>query len=204
MTVRRFLVACCLLTTGLLLPALASAQETFRVKLETSKGDVVLEVHPEWAPNGAAQFKKAVEAKFYDECRFFRVLDGFMAQVGMNGDPAVHAKWTEESIKDDPVMASNTRGMVTFAQTSLPNSRTTQFFINFGDNSFLDRQRFAPFAKVVEGMDVVDKLYNGYGEGAPNGNGPSQGRIAAEGNDYLKERFPRLDYIKTARVVAAE
>jgi peptidyl-prolyl cis-trans isomerase A (cyclophilin A) len=178
-----------------------AADEPFRVKFETSRGNFVIEVHPDWSPNGAARVKELVEAKYYDECRFFRVIDGFMAQFGMHGDPQTNAAWKEKTIKDDPVKESNTRGRVTFAMTGQPNSRTTQLFISYKDNSFLDGQRFAPFGEVVEGMDVVDKLYKDYGEGAPNGNGPSQARIAADGNKYLQEKFPRLDFIKTARIV---
>lgn len=180
-----------------------AAEETFRVKFETSAGDFVVEVHPEWAPKGAARFKELIEAKYYDECRFFRVIEGFMAQFGMNGDPAVNAKWDKKEIKDDPVKQSNTRGRMTFA-TSGPDTRTTQLFINFGNNKALDRQGFSPFAEVVAGMDVVDKLYSGYGEGAPQGGGPSQGRIASGGNKYLNDSFPRLDYIKTARLEEAK
>lgn len=184
-------------------PAAAGA-DVFYVKFETSKGDVVIEVHPEWAPNGAAHFKELVENKFYDECRFFRVLKDpkpFMAQVGMNGDPKVQAEWGEKTIKDDQVKKSNKRGYVTYAQTGRPNSRSTQIFFNYGDNSFLDGQRFAPFALVVEGMPVLDSLYGDYGEGAPSGRGPSQEGIGNAGNEYLNEKFPKLDYIKTARVV---
>ena len=176
------------------------SQEPYRVNLVTSQGDVVIEVHPEWAPRGAARFRELVEAEFYDGCRFFRVLDGFMAQTGMSGDPEVNARWREKTIRDDPVKKSNTRGYVSFA-TSGPNSRTTQFFINYGDNSNLDDMGFSPFGKVVEGMDVVDKFYSGYGEGAPRGGGPSQERITAEGNAYLEKSFPKLDYIKEARIV---
>lgn len=175
----------------------------FQVKFETSQGDVILEVHPEWAPNGATRFRELVESKYYDECRFFRVIEGFMVQFGIHGDPNTSADWRTKNIPDDKVTQSNTRGMVTFA-TAGPNTRTTQVFINFGDNSFLDRQGFAPFAKVVEGMDVVDKWYSGYGEGAPQGRGPSQGLVQSKGNEYLKANFPKLDYIKTARIVEAE
>ena len=180
------------------------AQNTMNVtyvKLETTKGDVIIEVHPDWAPNGAKRFLELVENDFYDGVKFFRVLEGFMAQTGINGDPAVHAQWRDKNIKDDTVAQSNTRGLVTFAQTAAPNSRSTQFFINYGDNSFLDGQRFAPFGKVVEGMDIVDSLYGGYGEGAPGGNGPSQGRIVSEGNAYLDKQFPKLDAIKSATVL---
>jgi peptidyl-prolyl cis-trans isomerase A (cyclophilin A) len=188
---------------GLAIARTGAAEETFRVKFETSAGNFVVEVHPEWAPRGAARFKELVEAKYYDECRFFRVIEGFMAQFGMNGDPEVNARWDKQEIKDDPVKQSNTRGRVTFA-TSGANSRTTQLFINYRDNGRLDGQGFSPFAEVVEGMEVVDKLYNEYGEGAPQGNGPSQGRIARSGNKYLMESFPKLDYIKTARIEQAE
>jgi peptidyl-prolyl cis-trans isomerase A (cyclophilin A) len=177
--------------------------KVFHVKFETSQGDFLMEVHPEWAPHGAARFKELVEAKHFDECRFFRVIEGFMVQFGIHGDPKVAAAWKSKNIPDDKVTQSNTRGMVTFA-TAGPNTRTTQLFINFGNNSFLDRQGFSPFAKVVAGMEVVDKLYNGYGEGAPQGRGPSQGRIQAEGNAYLMKDFPKLDYIKTARIVTVE
>ncbi|MBX3442079.1 MAG: peptidylprolyl isomerase [Planctomyces sp.] len=178
-----------------------AAADVFYVKLETSKGDIILEVHPDWAPIGAAHFKELVEAKFYDDCRFFRVLDGFMAQIGMNGDPKVHAEWGEKTIKDEPTKRSNKRGFVTYAKSGLPNSRSTQFFINYGDNSFLDNQGFAPFAIVVEGMAVADGLYKEYGEGAPMGRGPSQESIRSRGNEYLNQNFPKLDYVKTARVV---
>lgn len=179
----------------------AKAGEVFYVKLETSKGDVVLEVHPEWAPIGAAHFKELVEAKFYDDCRFFRVLEGFMCQVGMNGDPKVQAKWGEATIKDEPVKKSNKRGFVTYAKPPFPNGRSTQFFVNYGDNSRLDGDGFSPFALVVRGMPVLDSLYGGYGEGAPKGNGPSQDGIKAQGNAYLNKEFPKLDYIKKATII---
>ncbi|WP_437203192.1 peptidylprolyl isomerase [Planctomicrobium sp. SH664] len=167
----------------------------YQVKFETTKGDFVVEVHPEWAPNGAEHFRKIVEAGAYDEARFFRLVENFMVQFGIPGDPKVAAEWRSKSLKDDPVKQSNTRGMVTYAQTSMPNSRTTQIFINFGDNSFLDRQRFAPFGKVISGMEVVDALNKEYGEQ------PDQGQIQTRGNAYLQDRFPRLDYIKKATVI---
>ena len=141
----------------------AEAVATFKVKFETSKGVIVMEVHPDWAPKGAARFRELVEIGFYDECRFFRVIEGFMAQIGINGNPEVQAKWRSNNIMDDPVKKSNRRGYVSFA-TSGPNSRSTQFFINFGNNGSLDGQGFSPFAKVIEGMEVVDSLYNEYGE----------------------------------------
>jgi peptidyl-prolyl cis-trans isomerase A (cyclophilin A) len=178
----------------------AEKQDVYQVKFETSKGDFVVEVHPDWAPLGAAQFKKAVEAGVYNDARFFRVVDGFMVQFGIPGDPKLAAEWREKRIKDDPAQQSNQRGMVTFAMGG-PNTRTSQVFINFGDNSFLDSQGFPPFGKVIEGMDVVDALYKEYGEGAPRGRGPDQGRIQMEGNAYLTKSFPKMDYIKTATVV---
>ena len=182
----------------------AKAGEVFYVKLETSKGDVVLEVHPEWAPIGAAHFKELVEAKFYDDCRFFRVLKEprpFMAQIGMNGDPKVQAKWGEATIKDEPVKKQNKRGFVTYAKSQLPNSRSTQIFINYGDNSqSLDPQGFSPFALVVRGMPVMDSLYGDYGEGGQGG--PTQDAIREQGNEYLKKNFPKLDYVKKATIIS--
>jgi peptidyl-prolyl cis-trans isomerase A (cyclophilin A) len=141
-----------------------------------------------------------VKIGFFDDERFFRAIDGFMVQFGLNGDPAVNQKWREARIDDDPVKESNKRGYVTFA-TSGPNSRTTQLFINFADNTNLNGMGFAPFGKVVEGLDVVDSFYKGYGEGAPSGAGPSQGRIQNEGNEYLTRDFPKLDYIKEAKLL---
>ncbi len=179
------------------------APEVFKALLETTQGDVVIEVHRAWAPKGADRFYNLVNGGFYDGCRFFRVISGFMAQIGINGDPAVAAKWRTAQILDDPVKQSNKRGFVTFA-TAGPNTRTTQIFFNFKDNSGLDRQGFAPFGKVIEGMSAIDNLYAGYGEGAPRGKGPSQGRLQREGNVYLKADFPKLDYIKKASIVADE
>jgi peptidyl-prolyl cis-trans isomerase A (cyclophilin A) len=175
------------------------APAEYAVKLETTKGDVLIDVNREWAPRGADRFYTLVKAGFYDGAAFFRVLDGFMAQTGMNGDPAVTREWRDRRIQDDPVTQSNQRGTCSFA-TSGPNSRTTQFFINFGDNSKLDSMGFAPFGKVRD-MTVVDQLYSGYGEGFPKGNGPSQKKIHQQGNAYLEAEFPKLDYVKTARIV---
>ena len=138
---------------------------------------------------------------FFDDARFFRVLKGFMAQFGVNGDPRVNAGWEDLNIQDDPVKQSNKRGMVTFAQSSQPNTRSTQLFINYADNANLDGMGFAPIGMVVEGMAVVDSLYGEYGEGAPDGAGPDQMRIVAEGNKYLEASFPKLDFIRKARIV---
>jgi peptidyl-prolyl cis-trans isomerase A (cyclophilin A) len=175
------------------------APATFMANIDTSKGMFVITVHRDWAPNGADRFYNLVKNGFYDDVRFFRVIDGFMAQFGIHGNPSVASAWMNASIKDDPVKQTNKRGSVTFA-TRGPNTRTTQLFINFGDNAGLDKQGFSPFGEVTKGMDVVDKIYNGYGEGAPRGKGPDQGRIQAEGNDYLAKGFPKLDYIKTATI----
>lgn len=181
--------------------ATEKAPDVYKARFSTTKGDFVVEVRRAWAPNGADRFYNLVKIGYYDGVEFFRVIDGFMAQVGIHGDPAVSAKWRDATIPDDPPAGrSNTRGMVTFA-TAGPNTRTTQFFLNFKDNSFLDGQGFPPFGQVVEGTDVLDKLYRGYGEGAPMGRGPDQGRLQAEGNAYLKAQFPELDSVKTARLV---
>jgi len=175
------------------------APATYQVNLATSKGDIVIEVHRDWAPKGADRFYDLVKNGFYDDVRFFRVISNFMVQFGISGDPKLSAVWRESTIDDDPAKKSNEEGYVTFA-TAGPNTRTTQVFINFKNNSFLDSQGFSPFGKVVKGMDVVNELYAGYGEGFPQGKGPSQGRLQSEGNPYLIKDFPKLDYIKTATV----
>jgi peptidyl-prolyl cis-trans isomerase A (cyclophilin A) len=176
------------------------APPVYKVEFETSKGPFVVEVHRDWAPNGADRFYNLVKNGFYDNTRFFRVIEGFMAQFGVNGDPKVSAVWRESRIKDDPVKVSNKRTFVTFA-TAGPNTRTTQIFISYGDNSNLDSQGFSPFGQVVSGMKVVDSLYSGYGEGAPGGRGPNQTRVQSEGNAYLASSFPNLDYVKKATIV---
>jgi peptidyl-prolyl cis-trans isomerase A (cyclophilin A) len=176
------------------------APAVYQAKFDTSKGPFVVEVHRDWAPNGADRFYNLVKNGFYNDVRFFRVLEGFMAQFGINGDPSISAVWRNADIKDDPVKVSNGRGTITFA-TAGPNTRTTQVFINFGDNAGLDGQGFSPFGKVVSGMDVVDSLYGGYGEGAPRGAGPDQGQVQAQGNTYLQQDYPKLDYVKTATIV---
>ena len=176
------------------------APETFKAKFDTSKGAFVVTVHRAWAPVGADRFYNLVKNGFYNDCRFFRVLDDFMAQVGINGSPGVQSNWRSATIQDDPVKQSNKRGFVTFAKSGAPNSRSTQIFINFKDNSSLDKSGFAAFGEVTSGLETVDKLYSGYGEGAPSGRGPEQGRIQSEGNAYLMKDFPKLDFIKTATI----
>ncbi len=178
------------------------APPVFTAKFETSKGDVIIEVHRDWAPQGADRFYNLVANGYYNDCRFFRVLSNFMAQTGLHADPAVTTAWRSANILDDPVKRSNTRGYVTYAQSAAPNSRTTQIFINYKDNSFLDQQRFAPFGQVVQGMEVVDALYAAYGEGPPRGSGPDQMKIMMQGNAYLTQNFPKLDFIKTCSILS--
>ena len=176
------------------------APETFKAQFDTTKGKIVIEVTRSLAPNGADRFYNLVRSGYLTDISFFRVIKGFMCQFGIHGDPSVSAKWREANIPDDAVKGSNTRGTITFA-TAGPNTRTTQLFINFGDNQGLDSQGFSPFGKVVEGMDVVDNINGEYGEGAPAGRGPNQHRIQMEGNAYLKKDYPNLDYIKSATIV---
>ena len=214
MTSRRSILtlASVLLAAALAAPALAQssnlanpaalteqAPATYKAKFETSKGAFVIQVTRAWAPQGADRFYNLVKNGFFDNVRFFRVISGFMVQFGINGDPALSAKWRDANINDDRVTQSNKRGMVTFA-TAGPNTRTTQVFINFADNSNLDGMGFSPFGRVVSGMSVVDGLYAGYGEGAPRGNGPDQGRLQSEGNAYLAKEFPRMDFVKKATI----
>lgn len=168
--------------------------DAYQVKFETSKGDFVVRVVPGWSPEGAKRFRELVDEKFFDECRFFRVVPNFVVQFGISGNPEVARKWRDDTIRDERVVKSNQRAFVTFAKGG-PNSRTTQIFINYKDNSSLDRMGFPPFGEVIEGMDVVDKINAEYGEE------PDQGRIQEEGNAFLEKTYPRLDYIKTARLV---
>jgi len=189
---------------SLLNPALlkAKAPEVYRVKIATTKGDFVVEVKRAWAPLGADRFYNLARNGFYEGAAFFRVLPGFVAQFGIPARPAVGRAWARATIPDDPVTQSNLRGSLTFA-TAGRNTRTTQIFINLADNPRLDGMGFAPFGRVVEGMDVVDKLYSDYGEGAPQGNGPDQGRLTNEGKAYLDKGFPLLDSIKSAAILGS-
>ena len=173
----------------------ATAPATFVVQVETTKGPFTIKVTRAWAPHGADHFYNLIRAGFYTDAAFFRVIPGFMAQFGISTRPEVSRVLANANIQDDPVKESNTRGMVTFAQTSARNSRSTQLFINYGDNSRLNADRFAPFGEVTKGMDVVDKIYSGYGEQ------PDQGLITAQGKAYLDKAFPRLDRILTATIV---
>ena len=178
------------------------APEIFKAQFDTTKGKFTIEVTRSLSPNGADRFYNLVRSGYFKDVAFFRVVPGFMCQFGIHGDPSVSAKWREAAIPDDPVKGSNTRGTITFA-TAGPNTRTTQLFISFADNRNLDDMGFSPFGKVTEGMDVVDKINSEYGEGAPRGRGPDQGRVQGEGNTYLKKDFPNLDYIKFATIVPA-
>jgi peptidyl-prolyl cis-trans isomerase A (cyclophilin A) len=179
-----------------------TAPPTFRVRLETSAGDVVLLVHRDWAPLGVDRFYNLVKNRFYDDTRIYRVLDGFMAQFGMNGDPRVNVTWRNKVIVDDPVAHSNTRGTVSFAKGG-PHSRTTEVFINYRDNASLDERGFAPIAEVIQGMDVADGFYKAYGDGPPRGEGPYQARVQAQGNAYLDAAFPELTRIEHAIIESA-
>ena len=175
--------------------------ESFKAQFDTTKGKFTVEVTRALSPNGVDRFYNLVRAGFFKDIAFFRVIPGFMCQFGIHGDPKVAAAWRTATIPDDPVKSGNDRGAITFAKTGAPNSRSTQFFINFKDNRNLDAMGFASFGKVIEGMDVVDKINGEYGEGAPRGRGPDQGRIQSEGNAYLTKDFPNLDYIKAVTIV---
>ena len=176
----------------------AKAPDNYKVQVTTTKGNIVIEVHRDWAPLGADRFYNLVRSGFFTDAPFFRVVPNFMVQFGLTPNPAINKAWENTNFRDDPVKESNKRGYITFAKTAAPNSRSTQLFINFKDNAFLDAQGFAPFGTVVEGMDVVDKIYPGYGER------PDQGKITMEGKAYLDKNFPQLDRITAAKVLPAE
>ena len=173
------------------------AESEFDIVFETTRGSFRARVRPAWSPHGASRLRELVEAGFYDDVAFFRVLDGFVAQFGISGDPETASAWREQPIPDDPVVASNTAGTISYAMAG-PGTRTTQLFVNLADNTRLDEMGFSPVGEVVDGMDVVRSLYAGYGEGSPRGSGPDQGRLQQRGNEYLREEFPGLDYVKRA------
>jgi peptidyl-prolyl cis-trans isomerase A (cyclophilin A) len=179
----------------------AVGPDSFTVRVVTSRGPFDVKIHRDWAPRANDRLYYLFRAQYYDGVRFFRTVDKFVTQFGLNGDTAVSRTWRDKRIQDDSVTRSNVRGTLSFAAGG-PNTRTTQLFISFGDNSRLDRTGFAVFGQVIDGMEtVVDSLYNGYGEGAPRGKGPEQGRIQKEGNAYLIKDFSKLDYVITARVI---
>ena len=176
----------------------ATAEATpavFKVRLTTSKGDILIDVHRAWAPRAADRFYELVKTGFFSDERFFRVLDQSLVEFGISGDPKVTAAWQGKTLPDDEVRQSNKRGFLSFSANG-QRTRATRVFINTVDNPDLDRMGFAPFGEVIEGMTVVDALYKGYGEGAPQGRGPEAARILAEGNTYLRASFPQLDWIK--------
>jgi len=178
------------------------APETFDVKFTTTKGEFTVRVTRAWAPLGADRFYNLVKHRFFDGAAFFRVLDGFVVQFGLSAFPQVSAAWSKATIPDDPVKQSNKNGFLTFA-TAGPDTRTTQLFINLGNNARLDGMGFSPFGQVLEGgMTTVVQLYSGYGEGAPGGNGPEQDKIEKLGKPYLDKGWPKLDSIQTAVVVS--
>ena len=174
--------------------------QAFHVKFETSKGDFVVEARRAWAPHGVDRFYELLRMKYFDQGRFFRVVPGFIAQFGVNKDFNVHAKWREYFIVDDPPQMKNLRGTLSYAMSG-PDTRATEMFINLADNPALDQQGFAPFARVSQGMDVVDKLYSGYGEVRPEGKYIDPGRVEGEANEYLVQDFPRLDYIVKTEIL---
>jgi peptidyl-prolyl cis-trans isomerase A (cyclophilin A) len=174
----------------------------YKVLLQTTKGDVVILVHRDWSPLGADHFYELTKADFYNNNAVFRALPGFVMQWGINGDPQVNKRWSQQTISDDPPKVPNKTGTIVFAKSGQPDSRTTQLFINLRDNSTsLDHQGFTPFGEVIQGMENVMNFYTGYGEGQPNGAGPSQATLEQAGNSYLEQNFPKLDYIKSARIV---
>jgi len=181
--------------------AKAQAPATYKVKYHTTKGDITVAVTREWSPNGADRLYTLVKLGYYKDIAYFRVVPGFMAQFGIHGDPAVNKVWRTATLPDDPVKQSNKKGFLTFAKTGAPNSRSVQFFLNLVDNPNLDGMGFAPIGQIVEGLDVLEKLNGEYGEGAPRGRGPDQGRVQSEGNAYLKKDFPRMDYIQSAEIL---
>ncbi|MCS7042767.1 MAG: peptidylprolyl isomerase [Bryobacteraceae bacterium] len=178
----------------------AEMPAVWKARFETSKGVFVVEVHRDWAPLGAERFWKLVTTGFFDDSRFYRVRPGFIVQFGMAGDPSLQSLWNSAPLADDPVKQSNTRGTVSFAQAG-KGSRRTQVFVNLKDNRALDKESFAPFGRVTEGMEVLESLYAGYGEWSPPGRGPEAARIQTQGNRYLDAQFPRLDRILRARAV---
>jgi peptidyl-prolyl cis-trans isomerase A (cyclophilin A) len=182
----------------------AKAPEVFQAQFTTTKGDFVVEVHRDWSPHGADRFYNLVRAGFFDGVAFYRVHPGFMVQFGISPKPAISKAWDNANISDDPVVGSNKRGFITYAMSSNPNSRSTQVFINFKDNAFLDPQHFAPFGQITSGMEVVDMLYSDYGEIPPmGGKGPDPDKLEEQGDAYLVKNFPMIDKIKMAKILPA-
>lgn len=181
-------------------PAKIVVPDVFRVKFETSQGDFVVEANRAWAPHGADRFHELLRMHYFDQNRFFRVLPGFIAQFGVHRDFNMHATWRNLYIVDDPSKEKNLRGTLAFARSG-PNTRATEIFLNLGNNAVLDDQGFVPFGQVIQGMDVLDKFYAGYGEMRPEGKWIDRARVEEETNEYLVQRFPKLDYIKQAQIL---
>jgi peptidyl-prolyl cis-trans isomerase A (cyclophilin A) len=195
-------ILCALTACGGTAPAERPSPAEYKVKLATTKGDVIILVHRDWAPLGADHFYNLVKRGYYDNNAFFRALKNYIVQWGINGDPKVYARWDKVKIKDDPPKVSNKTGTVVFATPSDPNGRTTHIFINIHDNGEnLDSRGFVPFGEVTQGLANIMNVYMDYGEGAPDGQGPDQEAAGSGGNAYLKKNFPKLDYILKATVV---
>ena len=180
-------------------PKPENAPDVFQALLDTSKGPVVIEVHRAWAPAGVDHFYSLAQSGFYDGARFFRIVRNYVVQFGINGNPKINRLWANTTLRDDPVRERNRKGTVTYAKIG-PNSRTTQLFINLKDNLALDRDGFAPIGRVIEGMDNVESFYDSYGDMPPRGQGPEPSKIETQGNEYLQNKFPRLDYIKKVTI----
>jgi peptidyl-prolyl cis-trans isomerase A (cyclophilin A) len=181
-------------------PPKITVPEVYRVQFETSQGDFTVEVNRAWAPHAADRFHELVRMGYYNEARFFRVLSGFIAQFGVHRDFDIHAKWRNLTIPDDPPKEKNLRGTLAFAKSG-PSTRATEVFINLADNRLLDDEYFVPFAKIVKGLEVIDKFYAGYGEMRPQGKYIDPARVEEETNEYLVQRFTKLDYIKRTQFV---
>jgi len=179
-----------------------TAPDMYRVLFETSVGTIVVQVNRAWAPNGADRFYNLVKNGYYDDTRFYRVVEGFMAQFGLKGVPAVDQAWRDAKFPDDPFTQSNKRGTITFAHAGT-DTRTTQVFFNFKDNTHLDESGFTPFGEVVEGLDVMDEIYSGYGELPPAGNGPDYAKAWVQGNTYLDQEFPEMTKVLSAKLEEA-
>jgi peptidyl-prolyl cis-trans isomerase A (cyclophilin A) len=190
-----FVVVCALSVDGCHKEEKASVPEVFRVKFETSQGDFIVEATRAWAPRGVDRFHELLRMRYFNENRFYRVVEGFIAQFGVHKDYDVHDRWRKYFILDDPPKEKNLRGTLAFAQSDA-NTRATEIFINLADNTGLDAQGFVPIARIVEGMGVVDKLYSGYGEMMPEGKFIDPNRVENGTNAYLEPHFPKLDYIK--------
>ena len=199
----RILLVALIALAGCSKPKPVVVPEVYRVKFETSQGDFVVEVRREWAPRGADRFHELLRMRYFDQGRFFRVIPGFIAQFGINKDFDVHGQWRNFFIVDDPPKEKNLRGTLAFAQSGR-NTRATEVFINMADNKILDDQNFVPFGRIVEGIEVIDKLYSGYGDYAPQGRGPDPGRAEEEANEYLTQHFPKLDYVNRARLIQVQ